>query len=70
MTRADKKPIGIPLHGFSLDFMTFSAMSYFPAELNIPLNEAIGLALKEWLTETSHESLSLDAVFDANAIQH
>jgi len=44
----------IPLEGLSLDFITFSAMSYFASEMNIPLNDAITLALKEWLTEVSY----------------
>ena len=44
----------VPLQGLSLDFATFSAMSYFASEMNIPLNDAIAIALKDWLTEAGH----------------
>lgn len=44
----------IPLHGLSLDLITFSAMSYFASEVHIPLNEAIALALQEWLSEANY----------------
>lgn len=43
-----------PLHGLSLDLITFSAMSYFASEMDIPLNEAIVLALQEWLSEANY----------------
>ena len=44
----------VPLQGFTLDFATFSAMSFFASEMNLPLNDAIRLALKDWLTEAGH----------------
>jgi hypothetical protein len=51
---ADRQHKSIPLDGLSLDFITFSAMSYFASEMNIPLNDAIVMALKEWLTEANY----------------
>ena len=54
MRLTDTEVKQIPLHGISLDLITFSAMSYFASEMNIPLNDAIALALKEWLTEFSY----------------
>ena len=69
-SRIDTKLNNIPLHGLSLDLMTASAMSYFASEMNLPLNDAIGLALREWLTESGFEGLPVDLGFDANAIQH
>jgi hypothetical protein len=44
----------IPLHKISLDPITFSAMSYFASRMNIPLNDAITLALQEWLDEEDY----------------
>ena len=41
----------VPLQGFSLDLATFSAMSFFASEMNLPLNDAIRLALNDWLAE-------------------
>ena len=49
--RADKSS---PLHGLTLDLGTFSAMCYFASEMKIPLNDAIHLALNEWLTEAAY----------------
>jgi len=56
MPSAKRESLTIPLHGLSLDLMTFSAMSYFAAEMEIPLNEAIALALREWLSEGNYPS--------------
>jgi hypothetical protein len=70
MARADLTLNSIPVHGLSLDLITFSAMSYFAAEMNIPLNEAIAVALKEWLTESNIENWPAGIQFDANAIQN
>jgi hypothetical protein len=53
MPYVDRHYKQIPLHGLSLDLATFSAMSYFASEMNLPLNDAIALALKEWLTDDS-----------------
>ena len=44
----------VPLQDLSLDFATYSALSYLASEMNIPLNEAIGLALKDWLSDAGH----------------
>ena len=54
MPAMTKDSLTIPLHGISLDLITFSAMSYFASEMEIPLNEAIALALKEWLSEANY----------------
>ena len=54
MPSVNKESMSIPLHGLSLDLITFSAMSYFASEMEIPLNEAIALALKEWLSEADY----------------
>ncbi len=50
--------------------MTFSAMSYFASEMNLPLNDAISLALREWLTASGFEGLPVDSGFDVCGIQH
>ena len=54
MSSSKRASTTIPLHGLSLDFATFSAMSYFASEMNIPLNDAIHLALQDWLTDLQY----------------
>jgi len=70
MSRVDLKLQRIPLNGLSLDLVTFSAMSFFASEMDIPLSDAIGLALKEWLIEGSHQEWPNDVKFDLNATQN
>jgi hypothetical protein len=60
----------VPLNGLSLDLGTFSAMSYFASEMNMTLNDAIGLALTQWLLDGNREQFADDFQADVKSLQN